>query len=188
MTPAGIMVALAEHGARIVVDGDRVRLIYSPGIRPPADLVEAAREQKAALRVLVGSPASGQTGAVDWNTLLPAHVAVGLDQLAAKLPLLDDWSRRIEAAREMAARWDAQGRRLGWTDADLYGLHPLAPAIRRDAKGLAWCLDRGDRVTAITDSCAIIETAGGNRLRFYRAQQDTGAVVAWQLATAGGEQ
>lgn len=172
MTPAGIMAALAQHGARIKVDGERVRVICAPGRPPPADLVEAAREHRAALRALATSAGA------------PPIVARGLDQLAAGVPLLDDWSRRIEAAREMAAQWDAQGRRLGWTDVDLYGLHPLAPAARRDAKGLAWCLDRGDRVSAITADSATIETASGSVLRFYCARHDTGAVVAWQLATA----
>jgi hypothetical protein len=113
-------------------------------------------------------------------------IVASLDRLAAGPQLLDDWPRRIAAARELAAQWGAQARRLGWRDVDLFGLQPAQPATRRDGRGLAWCLGDGERVTAITADAATIETGTGARLRFYRERRDTGAVVAWQLAAVTG--
>jgi hypothetical protein len=52
MTPADIVTALARHGTRIAVEGERVRLIFN-GRAPPDDLVQAAREVKAVLREIV---------------------------------------------------------------------------------------------------------------------------------------
>ena len=57
---------------------------------------------------------------------------------------------------------------LGWTPADLFGLHTPpekpAPKYRRlsryDKTGLIWLL-RGRRVVALTKDTAIIETANG---------------------------
>jgi len=56
VTPTEIIAALARHGTKIVVDGERVRLISDLGNAPPAELVNAAREAKAALRQIVAAP------------------------------------------------------------------------------------------------------------------------------------
>jgi hypothetical protein len=63
MTAAQILAALADHGVRIVVDGDRVRLIFRDDNAPPDELIEAARGAKAALReiVLGAEPVSDDT-------------------------------------------------------------------------------------------------------------------------------
>jgi hypothetical protein len=56
VTPTEIIAALARHGTRVAVDGDRVRLIHDLGNPPPTDLVDAAREVKAALRQIIVAP------------------------------------------------------------------------------------------------------------------------------------
>jgi hypothetical protein len=49
-----ILAALTAHGARIAVDGERVKLVYSSGTPLPPFLVVAARAHKAELRTLMG--------------------------------------------------------------------------------------------------------------------------------------
>jgi hypothetical protein len=55
---------------------------------------------------------------------------------------------------------------------------------RHDTRGLFFCLDPVDRITAITAASATIGRISGSALRFYRRADDTGAVLAWSLGTS----
>jgi hypothetical protein len=96
------------------------------------------------------------------------------------------WDNMIANAREFSRTWGAHALGLGWTAADLFGLHPRAPLVRHDCKGLAFLLSDGDRVVAMTDSSATVEKQSGARLTFYRPQHRTDAVSVWGLTTSGG--
>ena len=50
MIAATLIADLAQHGTRLAVMGERVRLIHPAGRPPPGALVQAAREAKNALR------------------------------------------------------------------------------------------------------------------------------------------
>jgi hypothetical protein len=88
----------------------------------------------------------------------------------------DRWQRAIRDADSFFATWGAQAQELGWTAADLFGLHPTParPAAefsrlsRRDTLGLIWLLD-GRPVIALTDQEAAIRGAGG--VLVYRKQR-----------------
>ena len=88
----------------------------------------------------------------------------------------DRWQRAIRDADSFFATWGAQAQGLGWTAADLFGLHPapVRPAAefsrlsRRDTLGLIWLLD-GRPVIALTDQQAAIQGAGG--VLVYRKQR-----------------
>jgi hypothetical protein len=62
---------------------------------------------------------------------------------------IDRWQECIEDGRRFLGTWGAQAESLGWTSADLFGLHTPPerphPSYRRlsryDATGLVWLLD-----------------------------------------------
>jgi hypothetical protein len=101
----------------------------------------------------------------------PVSYASALARLRAGCPAyIDaaDWQRAIEDAHRFVTQWGKQAEALGWTTADLFGLHTSpekpAPNYRRlsryDQTGLIWLL-RGRRVVEITKDKAVIETARG---------------------------
>ena len=54
MNARSILDALAGHGAKVVVEGDRMKLIKPIGKALPADLIDAARAHRDELRALAG--------------------------------------------------------------------------------------------------------------------------------------
>jgi len=80
----------------------------------------------------------------------------------------DRWQHAIRDAATFLGTWGVQAHALGWTTADLFGLHPaparlaakLSRLSRRDALGLIWLLD-GRPVIALTHQQAEIQGAGG---------------------------
>ena len=89
------------------------------------------------------------------------------------------WQRCVEDGRRFLATWDEQAGRLGWTGADLFGLHdpPSTPSpsysrlSRRDCAGLIWILDSRP-VVALTDRAAIMKTLSGT-LTWRRVSTET---------------
>jgi hypothetical protein len=81
---------------------------------------------------------------------------------------VERWQQCVEDGSSFLAKWGEQAEALGWTSADLFGLHsPPAkphPSYRRlsryDATGLIWLL-QGRRVTALTAATAAIENPTG---------------------------
>jgi hypothetical protein len=186
MNPAEkIVTALAQHGTSVSVTGDRVRLIFDPRKPPPPELVQAAREHKKALRVVAGEAVPCSSTQPD-DLSLPPHVAAGLKRLLASPPLWgmpsERWRAIVGTARRVAAERGTQALRLGWRDIDLFGLHPVAGA-RYDCRGLAFSVEPADRITAISTDAAAIDKPTGARLTFYRRRDDTGAVMAWYIAS-----
>jgi hypothetical protein len=91
------------------------------------------------------------------------------------------WLAAKTAALTFARQWLWQAIRLGWTPLELFGLHAVAPAARHDAKGVAWILEGGGRVLAMTEGTAAIMAPTGSMLTFYRRQAIDGAVLPWEL-------
>jgi hypothetical protein len=88
--------------------------------------------------------------------------------LQTKCPALvpfERWRRCVEDGKHFLANWGEQAEALGWSSADLFGLHqpPERPhssynrLSRYDATGLCWLL-QGRRVTALTAETAAIAT------------------------------
>jgi len=101
----------------------------------------------------------------------PVSYASALAVLRAECPAyIDaaDWQQAIEDGHRFVTQWGKQAEALGWTPADLFGLHtpPKNPApnyrrlSRYDKTGLVWLL-RGRRVVEFTKDKAVIETATG---------------------------
>jgi hypothetical protein len=157
MMAAEIISAFAAHKARVVVEGDRVRVLFPPDRPPPQELIAAASEHKETLRSML-APGAGHS----YGTTFAA--------LRSKCPELvetDRWQQAVNDAATFLARWGNQAHMLGWTAHELFGLHPIperpAPAFRRlaryDSTGLIWLL-QGRPVIALTASEAAIQSAG----------------------------
>jgi hypothetical protein len=73
---------------------------------------------------------------------------------------------------------------LGWEAYDLFGADRDRPYARIDRVGLLWLLN-GDKLVALTDATATIETRTGRRQTYRRKPNDPGRVLAWELAELG---
>ena len=78
------------------------------------------------------------------------------------------WRQCVEDGKRFLAKWGEQAEAVGWTSADLFGLH-TPPAKRHpsysrlsryDHIGLCWLLE-GRPVVALTESTAAIENPTG---------------------------
>ncbi len=141
MMAAEIMTALALHNTTVVIEQGRVRLLFPEDHPPPAELVEAARANKDALRGMLESDRAGS--AIPY--------APALKKLRSKCPELVEsyrWRQAVTDAENFLAQWGAQAHTLGWTAHELFGLHPVpthpAPSYERlsryDVTGLIWLL------------------------------------------------
>jgi hypothetical protein len=174
---AKMLDALAECGAWVAVDGDRVRVLHPAGKPLPAELVLAARELKAELRALVaGTPGDAAEASPGW--------AERFALLNPDCPLAGFSSRRWrDVLRDGAlflATWATQAAELGWTEQDLFGAHRIAPEARWDCAGLVLLIG-GGRVVAMTASSATIQRPSGSRLTYSRMPAYPEAVPLWEL-------
>ncbi len=75
----------------------------------------------------------------------------------------------------------AQAHELGWPAVALFGVHPEKPLERFDCAGLILVLN-GARVTALSDTEAMIEKTSGARMTFRpRGQAPNEACLIWEL-------
>jgi hypothetical protein len=77
------------------------------------------------------------------------------------------WRQAIEDARAFILRWGSDAQRLGWSAAELFGLHPTAPSCRYDEMGLIWLINGGE-ITELSQGQAAIQHPSGAILKFYR--------------------
>jgi hypothetical protein len=81
----------------------------------------------------------------------------------------------VEDERRFLHQWGESAQRLGWTSADLFGLHtpPANPhpshsrLSRYDCTGLVWLL-QGRPVVALTESTAAVQNPTGNVTTYRR--------------------
>jgi hypothetical protein len=155
-------------GVRVGIEGDD--LILTAASAPPDAVLDALKRNKAEV---VGLLRSGHDRV---GTGLP--FAEALAKLEARCPdhaPVDRWRQCIGDARRFLAQWGSQALALGWTAADLFGLHepPEKPhpsyerLARHDATGVCWSL-QGREVKVLTGSGAIIATPAGGTLTWRR--------------------
>jgi hypothetical protein len=85
------------------------------------------------------------------------------------------WEQAIEDGRKFLAKWGNQAEALGWTPADLFGLHkpPERPhptysrLSRYDETGLCWLL-QGRPVVALTEATASIRNPTTGNVTVFR--------------------
>jgi hypothetical protein len=105
--------------------------------------------------------------------------ASALPALRAKCPVYvpeDRWRQAIADATAFISQWGADAQAFGWTEHDLFGLHPVpeqpaanyARLSRLDNTGLIWLL-HGRPVTALTATETAMRCHSGATLT-YRKQ------------------
>jgi hypothetical protein len=85
------------------------------------------------------------------------------------------WRKCVEDGSKFLARWGSQAEALGWTSADLFGLHqpPEQPhpsynrLSRYDWNGLCWLLE-GRSVTVLSETAAMIENPDTGSTTLFR--------------------
>jgi len=88
---------------------------------------------------------------------------------------VERWQQAVEDGKRFLAKWGEQAEALGWTSADLFGLHqpPEQPhpsynrLSRYDWAGLIWLL-KGRPVVALTETTAAIENPTGTITTYRR--------------------
>ncbi len=80
------------------------------------------------------------------------------------------WGTLREDSYRFLRDWAARAHDLDWMIIDLFGAHRERPWVRFDCMGLVPLLN-GARVTALSDTEAVIEKPNGTRLTFYRRGQ-----------------
>jgi len=91
----------------------------------------------------------------------------------------DRWQQCIADSRTFLAMFGEQAQSLGWTSADLFGLHTPPekprPSYRRlsryDCTGLCWLLE-GRSVVALTADTATIRNPATGSVTVYRKHQN----------------
>jgi hypothetical protein len=87
----------------------------------------------------------------------------------------EGWRQCVQDGKRFLAKWGEQAEALGWTSADLFGLHtpPAKPhpsysrLSRYDAAGLCWLL-QGREVIALTADSASIRNPRTGNVTVYR--------------------
>jgi hypothetical protein len=89
------------------------------------------------------------------------------------------WGSLLSDAQSFLSRWGGVAHSLGWTSLDLFGVHPIAPAVRFDVMGLIPMLNRAE-ILALTGETATMRRISGATLTYRRPDQG-GAVLLSQL-------
>ena len=76
--------------------------------------------------------------------------------------------------------WVDRATALGWSLFDLFGCHPIVPLSRFDLMGFVLLLDR-NRIIAVSEHTAAVETKLGARQSFRRSENMSDAVFVWDL-------
>ena len=125
-----------------------------------------------------------RAGAFDLTrATAPSQWVRGLATLEPECPApnfsREEWQQLIEDGKAFLAEWDSAAAKLGWSDFDLFGVHPVAPTARYDVMGLI-PLMRGSRVVAVDEQSATIRSRRGSLLTYLR-RPSAGAVLVWNL-------
>jgi hypothetical protein len=122
------------------------------------------------------------------TTLLNTH-GVRRDAILAALAQLPPGTKRMRARLELVTReflkspFFADAMHFGWTDEELFGVHPIAPMVRVDqlgiVSGLAISRLAGPRLERIGPDAAIVRCSSGSRLSAPRTRQGESAGIPW---------
>lgn len=89
------------------------------------------------------------------------------------------WAARLARAEAFERAWGPQARALGWSDAELYAMHPDAPLSRLDAMGAAF-VGPGAAVVAVTAEAVVLSVPPRGLVQ--RARKPTLSVPpAWEV-------
>jgi len=174
MNAAEIIDAVRQVGATLRVEGES--LVASNASRIAPAIKVAIRGHKPELIAALVAPSCKVT--IVEIPREAGHFKRTFAHLQLKPPAMvpvERWRQCVEDGSKFLAVWGEQAEALGWTSADLFALHtpPAKPhpsysrLSRYDATGLVWALEGRD-VIALTAEGAVIRTATGTTLTYYR--------------------
>jgi hypothetical protein len=154
-----------------------------------AQLLEALRKVQE-VRKVQETESCGRSTESD-----PGRYASALAAFRAKCPayvLEDRWHEAIADAATFISEWGAQTEAFGWTERELFGLHPVPerPAAnysrlsRLDGAGLIWLL-HGRPVIALTQTAATILASSGARLTYQRHNKPAPGLIGDRIDEMG---
>jgi len=141
---------------------------------------------------IAASPSAAERALATWGSAIVEHEggvprawAEGFARLHPDRPPGDvpvkRWLRFIDdIGLFLDSGWAEQAAALGWGPYDLFGCDRDRPFARIDQAGLLWLLN-GDKLIALTEDAATIETRTGARQTYRRKPNDPGRVLAWEL-------
>jgi hypothetical protein len=86
----------------------------------------------------------------------------------------------VDIGRFFDGGWGEKAAALGWEPMDLFGCDRDRPFARIDSTGMLWLLN-GNRLVALSENTATIETRTGARQTWRRKPSELGRVLAWEL-------
>ncbi|MFD1610826.1 hypothetical protein ACFSCW_03310 [Sphingomonas tabacisoli] len=92
----------------------------------------------------------------------------------------DRWNALVNDAAALFNAWALQALRLGWTERDLFGVHPSLRPHHQVLNGLAWRCD-GFRVIALTEHSASLEGKASRTPSRYFQGDASALVPLWAL-------
>lgn len=114
---------------------------------------------------------------------LPSSWTHGLARLRAmEIPdgfTAERWRYIVDDAAAFLNQWGVRAANLGWSIHDLFGVHPVAPAVRFDAMGLIPLLN-GDPVVALSETTATVRKVSGSIPRFRRTRE-VQSICLWEI-------
>ena len=144
--------------------------IHSDASGAPAESGTDRFEERAAL--------------IEYGAGVPREWAEGFARLElAKPPTGFDarrWRTLIDDGGKFLDRWGAEAARLGWSALDVFGAHPVAPAVRYDAAGLVQLISGGEVIAVRADRATIRARLSRSELTYLRSPR-AGAVALWDL-------
>jgi hypothetical protein len=158
---------------------------------------EAAPPAPAVEKMLMGEACGGVWGdteaeraaIIEHDGCIPREWAEGFARLApdrapADVPL-KRWGLFIDdVGRFLDSPFCAVAAALGWGPLDLFGCDRDRPFARIDQAGLLWLLN-GERLVALSENTATIETDAGVRQTYQRLFGGEARASAWELS--GGD-
>jgi hypothetical protein len=123
---------------------------------------------------------------VEYDGNIPRTWAEGFARLDPKCPPGDVPAKRWQTfiddiGRFLDGPFCAAATAFGWEPFDLFGCDRYRPFARIDCAGLLWSL-HGDRLLALTENTATIETRTGTRQTWRRKPAEPARVLPWEIA------
>src|SRR5262245_45785475 len=176
MNAEGILSAVRQAGAELRVEG--VSLVGSNASRIAPAIKAAIRENKPQIiSALLADGTACKVTIIELPQAQRYRKVFGVLQLKppALVPV-ERWRQCVEDGKRFLAAWGSQAEALGWTTADLFGLHqpPEQPhpsynrLSRYDCTGLAWLLQGREVIALTADSASIRKPATGNITTYRR--------------------
>jgi hypothetical protein len=193
----GAHAVAADRAHDCVVSGvQNVQNVQNPAVRPTFEHSEQIEQPTVGMgplarsveRAVANWSNGDENGAanVEYDGEVPRDWAEGFARLDPDRPPADvplaRWRCFIgDIGHFLDGGFATTAAALGWGSYDLFGADRDRPFARIDQAGLLWLLN-GDRLIALSENTATIETRTCASQTFRRRPQQHGRSLAWELA------